>query len=373
MVKDMRELGSDTASKTELARLAAALWPVFERDFADLERRLGELDENVATGPPNPAWQLAADLATATDRVAEDVVRFVEGSLARTANVDRGVCSLVDWLLGWLASQAKVGWERVTLPAVRETASERTWIISLRITDATIWSLPVMAHEFGHFAVERLENNANERPGAALLAPEWVSDEAAAATGLDRDEALRFFSTAHRHELFADVFAAFVTGPAYAAALVWRASPHRAWLADGDHPGWGYRVRVVLRALYRQPALAWMADFVRDAWADDLEESGQSAAADEKRLALVDRFADDVLAVLAETVSALEFADSKAVLDAERMLRDDAAPTPVELRALMNAAWAARLRLGWDADVTSVGEDALDRALGVATLGGKPR
>jgi hypothetical protein len=371
MVDDLARWGFDSASKGELAELARRLGPVFVRDFNALTGRLDRLEKQVATGPAADAWEESKLVADAIDRVADDVIGFVEGSLARAAGVDRHVCSLVDRLLDWLASQAKVGWERTTLPAVREMASSRTWIISLRITDATIWTLPAMVHEFGHFALDQLQTNAGERPGAALVVPDWLDDEVASEAGLDRGEALRFLPTSHRHELFGDVYAAYATGPAYAAALAWRASPHRAWTPDGDHPGWGYRLRAVARAL--DPKWDWMIGFVERAWAADLEESGVEADADETRLALVERFVDDALEVLDATTSVVRYVDSSAVLDAEPALHDGDQRSRVDLRTIINAAWAARLRSGWTTDATTVGRDALDWALNGATLGGNSR
>ena len=209
-----------------------------------------------------------------------------------------------------------------------------------------------MAHEFGHFAAERLQNNYNERPGVALVSGDWLNAEVADACGVELPAARKFFANPQGHEYFADVFAAFSIGPAYAAALAWRAVPHKAWQARDGHPGWGYRVHAVLRAL--GPEWDWMVDLISTAWQSDLEETASAGGAAEERLALVDVFVDQALAVLGATMPGAVYADRGAVLAAEQSLREGVRGE-ADIRAVVNAAWAHRLRRGWSSDLTAVG------------------
>jgi hypothetical protein len=121
-------------------------------------------------------------------------------------------------------------------------------VIGLRVTDASIWAVPVMLHEFGHFAATRLETAHGERPGVNLVDGSWLA-AAFRSDPLKLKTAQSLLGHPRAHEFFADVFAAYTIGVAYAGLTLWRAGPNRAWDSSGDHPGWGYRMNAVLRAI----------------------------------------------------------------------------------------------------------------------------
>ena len=224
---------------------------IFAREISALRRRICDLTDAAAAADPAKSWADVESVAAQVDHVAEELLLFVEGSLARAAGLEGGACAIVDRLLDSLA-KSTVPWERTAIPAAREGTSNRTWIIGIRFADTTIWFLPMVVHEFGHFAVERLEDRFGDRPGTGLLNGTWMDGRfglEGQPPGAMPSMARRFFAHPRAHELFADVFAAYTLGPAYAAALMWRATPHRAWEARGDHPPWGARVHAALRAV----------------------------------------------------------------------------------------------------------------------------
>lgn len=368
LVEDLRgvldnlvEFGRDLAHADELERAAERMRPVFAREFATLDTGVSRLEAKAAGESATDAWQCEADLVQTTDAFLEELLDFVEGSLARAVGLDRRVCSIVDDLLNSLAKDLTISWERTTIPAVREETSNRTWIIALSIADATIWSVPYMVHELGHFAAERIEDRNGQRLGIPLIRCDWLDEQVGAAAGTDVPSARRFFADPRAHEFFADVFAAYAIGPAYAAALAWAGTPHRPWEAEGDHPGWGFRLRATLRTLGAE----WsdLSGLIEESWQRDLQAAGVAGTAPAANLALVDAFVSRSLEVLRLTAPDLRYDDSAAVLDVEEMLSDKAVDGPADVRAIVNGAWSWRIRQGWNADAGAVGDTALRWAL----------
>jgi hypothetical protein len=76
---------------------------VFARQAEELRTRLGRLEEQVAVGASAEAWDGLLSVSQQADRVAEELLILIEGSLARAAELDRGLCNVIDRLLAGLA------------------------------------------------------------------------------------------------------------------------------------------------------------------------------------------------------------------------------------------------------------------------------
>jgi len=278
---------------------------------------------------------------------------FIEGSLARAAGLDGGMCALADRLLEEVSNKT-LSWERITIPAAREIINDRTWIIGLPPNDTTIWSLPVMAHELGHFAIDHLVDRNRERPGTSLKDGTWIGEDE------DADAAKRLFAGQRAEELFADVFGAYVLGPAYAASLAWRAFPHRAWDNLPSHPGWGLRVHAALAVVEGHPSCRELAPLVRRSWEATLAAAGGPPVAPDGVLKHVGRFVGYAVGVLERDFPGGRFDDLPGVLKAEQHLVRRTGPYKgLDLRTVLNAAWTRRLRHGWDEAPGQIGETAM--------------
>jgi hypothetical protein len=120
----------------------------------------------------------------------------------------------------------------------------------VRFPEAGVWNLPVAAHEYGHFIADRVE--AEDQRGAIYHPVRRLLDREASSrrgtkVGREEDEDAR-----RRHyvqELFADLFATFALGPAYACTCIMRWNPQTAYV-DGDrHPSPAKRVEWILKVL----------------------------------------------------------------------------------------------------------------------------
>jgi hypothetical protein len=88
--------------------------------------------------------------------LAREYLAFTQGAFARQAGLDGGLLRLADALLAELSLRVKIGWNPLTVLAESEWYGEEAQIIRLRFPEASIWNLPIVVHEFGHFAGPRL-------------------------------------------------------------------------------------------------------------------------------------------------------------------------------------------------------------------------
>ncbi|GAB4257155.1 MAG: hypothetical protein Kow0092_03830 [Deferrisomatales bacterium] len=226
----------------EIARASRALETVgqvdprlYERVRARFERLLGEqraVAEEVRRDLDGGkgARACAEALWRARDRCAgvfREVLACAQGALARREGLDGGLCRIADALLDRLSRRADVPWGRFTVVAEGEFFYDMAEVIRLRFPEVSVWSLPVAAHEFGHFAA-----TASAFRGAA----EGVGG---------REQALL-------QEHFADGFATYALGPAFACtAVLQRLDPTRPFQETERHPSPSARVRCILRVLER--------------------------------------------------------------------------------------------------------------------------
>ncbi len=356
LLADVVPAGACLPHAGELDRMSRRLRPVLAREFHPLRAVVKRLGQDLDGIAPDAAWERLERITAQIDALADNVVAYVEGALARAAGTDKGLCAISDHLLDDISRRAVVPWERTSIPSARDATSTRTWVVGLRLHGAGIWFLPMMVHELGHFATERLESRLGQRLAEDLLGLQWATDVLPHVLP-DRLTTV----LAHPHELFADVFATYTLGPAYAAALVERATPHRPSMSRDDHPAWEFRVHAVLQTLRRCSGWADAVRPISARWRADVAEAGPPTAPCVESCGIIDAFVDRAIGVLEQTAPDSRFVDPE-VLDVERDMLQGAGPRDgVELRTVLNAAWVHRLRwwLAGGSPEAVVGDQAL--------------
>ena len=170
--------------------------------------------------------------------------RVRHGAASRWAGIDAGACALAEAWLDELSARAGHRGVGVVIPAEHEFLHATTQVIRLRFPDDGFWGLPVAVHEYGHFVAEMLVRRTSARN-----LPYWAFPVA----DLLREAAEEFPALwSIGHELFADVFAVFVAGPAYVnTCLRLRFDAMRAHDVSDTHPSAARRAQVQLRTLER--------------------------------------------------------------------------------------------------------------------------
>jgi hypothetical protein len=172
-----------------------------------------------------------------------ECLALVEGGLVRGIGLDRGLCRIADALLEELAQLSERPWTRFTVLDDGEYFHDLAEVIRLRFPDVSIWSLPVAAHEFGHYVGGTFEDSPD-----ATLSGRFLHSRAAGRQ-----------AHSHLHEQFADCFATYALGPAYPCMCVLqRFDPRSADLAAELHPDATSRVALCLDALKRMNGDAGM-------------------------------------------------------------------------------------------------------------------
>src|SRR5262249_51406054 len=112
-------------------------------------------------------WKQFQEIQDRCQYLFRECLAFMQGALIRVTALDNGLCQIADSLIKVLNHRAgNLGWDRLTVLADAEFYRDMADIIRLRFPGMNIWNLPVVAHEFGHYAGPQL----SERQADGTLA-----------------------------------------------------------------------------------------------------------------------------------------------------------------------------------------------------------
>jgi hypothetical protein len=199
-------------------------------------------------------WGKLSELAEAARPVQREALEFLGGWLVRQHQLDRepaslsqsphpgaSICDLADELLRDYARRTAVNWNARTVLGLEPFLEANTEIIRVRFPDWSLWNLPLMAHEFGHLVArstpEFLEYQRQQREQCLEGHPHPET--------ANQDQRCQ-----HLDEFFADIFATYTLGPAFACdVILLQFNPVEAHEWRGAHPSHQERVQVILQTL----------------------------------------------------------------------------------------------------------------------------
>lgn len=339
------------------------------REIADLRRQAA------GGGAAANCWQEFAKIEAQCRGLFDECLAFIQGALARAAGVDGGICAQADRLLDELAALADIPWNRFTLLDTGEFYRETAEIIRVRFPELSFWELPVAAHEFGHFVGPRLwerENGRMEYPFQKML----DAADAGLQPGSLQEHTKEW---RHLHEHFADLFAAYSLGPAYACSFILlRLNPLYAGRDGPAHPSAARRVHAILWALRRMDEaeavfrpFREVIEMLQDLWNQALDDAGQPAQLGDIEIYRLQEKLEKLFAILQSLTPARLAYGHADWLRAGRLstgLLEDRPPRPAEPdpavthRDVLNAAWYSRLLLGRSAAIRLTERDIRERA-----------
>ena len=284
-----------------------------------------------SSSDPAECWDLFRPVRDECQALLSEALAVLQGALARTARLDDGFCDAVDRLIAELGEYAQRTWNRFTILDIGELYSDVADVIRVRFPCAGIWDLPVAAHECGHFLGMQMWQRDPTGASHDVFQEFLFAQNAAPNTRLGRQ----------LHEHFADAFATFAVGPAYACtALLLRFDLSRADRDDDSHPSPADRAYAILRTLewMDQPPgrpFAGLIQMLRQVWPPP---NPQACVA-------IDTYLDDWLHPMLDSNFPLVRYGTwpRAMALARELSAPEQPPTGVSLRDLMNAAWLARL------------------------------
>jgi hypothetical protein len=218
----------------------AAMAGRFLRLLSDQVYSLEEAQAQVKGAAGVPAvWRPLRDVEEKARPLQREALEFLAGLLVEDREpaslaggaVGPSIRALADDLLRDYAVRTGVNWSAQTVLGRDPFVEPHTDVIRVRFPDWSLWSLPLVAHEFGHLvaqATPRFRREQRQLRGAAAGA----------------EPAAQF------EELFADVFAVYTMGPAFACdAILLEFNPAQAYEPRGRHPTHAERVCVILQTL----------------------------------------------------------------------------------------------------------------------------
>jgi hypothetical protein len=293
-----------------------------------------------------------------------ECLAFLEGALVRSAGLDDRICQVADALLADLSYRADIPWQRFTIMAEGEFFTNLTEIIRLRFPEFSIWNLPIIGHEFGHFVAEELR-----KPDTSDLFVQILQGE-----GMHKPEEqdVRLL-----HEQFADLFAAYALGLAFACTcILLHFDPGTADRDGREHPADAKRAHFILQALDKmdktdvaRPQLG-IIEHLRTLWRQSLEAVGKPEPLAPEIIGQLNNRLDELyVRVVDRRLAGVRYTGwSQASLLSAELLSDKGAAqvladfdSKITLPDVLNAAWLCRIQ-HWDRDI-QISEKALNLCL----------
>lgn len=266
---------------------------------------------------------------------------------------DREILMAADLLVDELAARTPItAWQSFTILAVDESFSVGSRVISVRYPKPTIWDLSTVAHELGHHVARQWTRQVDGR---------WRNIVDDLHDRLDAWQGSRWH---YLQELFADAYASYVLGPAYAAAAVVRDLDPLASLPTDSHPPSSDRVGVILGTLRAlNDGYADLAGHLATLWSEM-----ESSAGTEPSTCLPSKWCPSIVETICEGMPASGLPRG-AVDDLLLVLEQEGPIEPEQIVGfsfsdLQTAAWFARSQAPNRIRVGKVGRRA-ERIMGL--------
>ena len=248
-----RILKDNQLSEEDRAAIAGRFYRMISEQTYALDLCRNGLDE-----PGQKFWRDFSILEDGARSVQREALEFLGGLLVHKKGLDcepptltgtnsegPSVCDLADRMLRTYSRRTGVNWAARTVLGKSPFLATNTDVIRIRFLEWSLWNLPLMAHEFGHLAALATPAFQNfQGPASEQSLERHPNPEAAAELG---------YVQARRRqldELFADIFAVYTAGPAFACSVIMtQLSAPEAYVWRGSHPSHDERVRVILQTL----------------------------------------------------------------------------------------------------------------------------
>ena len=343
------------------SKLRNAVRNRFEWQLNNMAKELTALQKQVNNTSLDKCWDSLRKIRRKCKDLFRECLAFVEGALVRGAGLDNHLCLVADAFIDDLSERADISWGRFTIMATDEFFTQITEIIRLRFPDFDILQLPVAAHELGHFIGEKVRKEMDPDPFRVILEKEETPLK-------EFHQEFRFL-----HEQFADLFAVFALGPAYACTCIMRNfDPVKAHQDKVEHPADGKRVYFILRAMealdqdVTKPYLG-IRNYLQNLWEQNIKAVETPWPLVQKELERLDDRLQRLLEVMHFRLNNVRYKSwHLASVLADEMLLGGVKTQNLQLPDILNAAWKCRLFEPDEYKRRNIGEQSLGLCLQVA-------
>lgn len=272
----------------------------------------------------------------------EESLALVEGALVRGAKLDNGLCQIADALLDELSTKADVAWGRFTILAEGEFFGEMAQIIRLRFPEVSIWNLPIAAHEFGHFVGPELK-----QPGP-FGTFRYPFQEELKISAQESPQSWSFL-----HEYFADLFATYTLGPAFACTcILLRFDPMTAFQDTGKHPGYAKRFYMIRKTLEKMNIGSYLGivNYLDNVWQQSLKAAEIGELLQPEMTQSLDGLLEKLYDLVTTELAPIQYKDLPRAYRLSRLLLEEREATDIvepehTLVDALNAAWICRIEV----------------------------
>jgi hypothetical protein len=319
------------------SRVTALFEEQFTQQLQDLNALSGLVEDNQ---PLDACWSSFKATRRACEPLFEECLALIAGALVRSNGADNGLCQVADALLDDLSRRLDIPWGRFTILAEKEFFGEMAQVIRLRFPEVSIWNLPVAAHEFGHFVGPELK-----KPAAAGTYTYPFQDELIGATQQGNQN---WF---HLHEHFADLFATYALGIAFAGTcILLRFNPLNAFTDTEQHPCHAKRLYVIHRALQKMNLKAYKGfiDYLEEIWQRNLKAAGSREQLEPQEILQLDVLLDRLYEIAGSKLALIQYKDFVRAYSLSNALLTDGELAHIvkpehSLTDALNAAWLYRI------------------------------
>ena len=361
---DLEKAAGAMAIYAPRGKAMASTWGSLQNRLAMHRAGITELEEVLASQDLATSWARLVELQADLRSTTKGVLALLQGGPLRDSEEKGGVYALADALVKEVAADLGRPWAGITLPGEREQLATGSSIIHLTFPQVSVWDLPIVLHEYGHEVAPEIHNDLGLNPFVLMCR--------AAGSAVEKS---------HLTELFADAFASYTCGPAFACTLVVLRFDPTAEEALRDlptHPSHDRRVKAALRVLGRQGRevddAAWtgLVEGLGASWRSSLEASRSASDVDDEPAAVsASGPPRDSVSRLLDILALVPLASYRSWERTKRLvplLAGGARSGPEEgvtIRDALNAAWLARLRS--PNDWSAIGERAASLIRSIAT------
>jgi hypothetical protein len=314
-------------------------WARQEFANAIADRRCDLKQESSGASADTVAWQVWTTQEQKCEPLFREALAWLQAQ-NRPALDAEGPAVLARALVSELSEACGLDIVPVIAADVQDSFTDFVQIIRLRFPSADVWDVPVIAHEFGHFAAYRLTAPPQDGPARAQKVHEFVRERLAGRPSFEHAGL-----TYRANELFADVFATYALGPAFGlSALLLRFKVAEAYNdSDAKHPSYAARAVVVLETMERlsqeDQALGRVYEWLSVRWQQLL----RSALSPTDLIGIKDIAADllDIVREIARNARYGGWLTAGDRLQAAFFAPDLAPNYAFTSRDLLNAAWLA--------------------------------
>ena len=331
-------------------------------------------------------WSSFLDINKRSSCLLMQCLDFLEGSLIRSAGMDEDICFVADCLLDELNTISGIQWSAMTIVGDGYYFDLNSGIVRL-VFPVNIWSLPFVAHEFGHlleFVPTDLSNVDMSSVKKLISEERLVSEEEADKEGETTNER-------YLRELSGDLFGVYSLGPAYALSCIMLICNPLEFFNDlSSHPSWAKRLYFILKALEKMDdsgGYSHVIKEIRSVWEEGLKASGANSQLSKKDLAQLNIWFDNLYRIYEDIMppgavySAINWANAKALIyfwkdrlnNRQHIISQQGLILPqgfersnMGLRDVLNVAWLCRTKCPNDVGEISEASIKLVKELSVA-------